>query len=145
MLLAVLANVFQFGGRFVLGWCVLRGFGIQAGFWDILVLHVLLQYLLYFMPTPGGSGIGELLVSALMSPFLPARMLVAYAAVWRVFLSYVTVSAGGGVLLRWLSTDSRRSGGRSPGQANAAGDLGYAAESIGEVATPARAGGKVRR
>jgi hypothetical protein len=68
----------------------------------------MLQFLLHFMPTPGGAGVAELLVAALMSPFLPSRLLVAYAAVWRFFLAYLTVAGGGLVLAFWLRQDHRR-------------------------------------
>ena len=106
LLLAVLANVLQFGSRFVLGWVVLRGFGVDAGFWNVVTLHILLQFLLYFMPTPSGSGVGEMLAPALMSPFLEDRLLVAYTAVWRFFLNYLTIMAGGALLVRWIGQDA---------------------------------------
>lgn len=108
LLLATLSGVLHFGGRFLLGWGVLRGFGIEAGFWNIVTLHVLLQFLLIFMPTPGGTGVGEILAPALMRPFLPSSLLVAYTAVWRFFLTYVNVVAGGGLLLRWVGVDQAK-------------------------------------
>jgi len=108
LLLAVLSGVLQFGGRFVLGWAVLRGFGIDVGFWNIVVLHIMLQFLLYFMPTPGGSGIAEVLAPAVMSPFMPESLLLAYTAVWRFFLTYVTVLVGGTMIVRWIGRDQRR-------------------------------------
>ncbi|MDH3297224.1 MAG: flippase-like domain-containing protein [Gemmatimonadota bacterium] len=108
ILLAVLADVIPFGARFAMGYAVLRGFGVEAPFWNVFMLHALLHFLLYFMPTPGGSGIAEILAPALMSPFLPSQLLVAYTAVWRFFLTYITVLAGGMVLFRWLQTDHRR-------------------------------------
>lgn len=110
LLLATLSGALHFGGRFLLGWGVLRGFGIDAGFINIVILHVMLQFLLIFMPTPGGTGVGEILAPALMRPFLPASLLVAYTAVWRFFLTYLTVLAGGGLLLRWVSVDGARIG-----------------------------------
>ncbi len=106
LLLAVLSNVLQFGSRFVLGWVVLRGFGIEAGFWNVVTLHIMLQFLLYFMPTPSGSGVGEMLAPALMAPFLDDRLLVAYTAVWRFFLNYLTIFIGGTLLVRWISEDA---------------------------------------
>ena len=106
LFLAVLSNVLQFGARFTLGWVVLRGFGVDAGFWNVITLHILLQFLLYFMPTPSGSGIGEMLAPALMSPFLEDRLLVAYTAVWRFFLNYITIILGGTVLVRWIGEDA---------------------------------------
>ncbi|MEN8144362.1 MAG: lysylphosphatidylglycerol synthase transmembrane domain-containing protein [Gemmatimonadota bacterium] len=108
LLLATLAGLLHFGGRFLLGWAVLRGFGIDVGFWNIVLLHVMLQFLLYLMPTPGGAGIAEVLVSAVMSPFLPSTLLVAYTAVWRLFLAYLTVVAGGSILMVWVRRDSQR-------------------------------------
>lgn len=108
ILLAVLANVIPFGARFAMGYAVLRGFGVEEPFWNIFMLHALLHFLLYFMPTPGGAGIAEILAAALMSPFVPSRLLVAYTAVWRFFLTYLTVVAGGAVLFRWLQSDHKR-------------------------------------
>jgi len=108
IVLAVLVDVIPFGARFAMGYAVLRGFGVEVPFWNVFMLHALLHFLLYFMPTPGGSGIGEILAPALMSPFLPDHLLVAYTAVWRFFLTYLTVIAGGTVLFRWLQADHRR-------------------------------------
>lgn len=108
LLLATLSGALHFGGRFLLGWSVLRGFGIDAGFWNIVILHVMLQFLLIFMPTPGGTGVGEILTPALMRPFMPTSLLVAYTAVWRFFLTYLTVVAAGGLLVRWASVDQKR-------------------------------------
>lgn len=109
IVLAVLADVIPFGARFAMGYAVLRGFGVEAPFWNVFMLHALLHFLLYFMPTPGGSGIGEILAFAFMTPFLPSDLLVAYTAVWRLFLTYLTVLAGGAVLFRWLHSDHGRS------------------------------------
>jgi hypothetical protein len=109
LLLATLSGTLHFGGRFLLGWAVLRGFGIHAGFIQVVTIHVMLQFLLTFMPTPGGTGVGEVLAPALMKPFLPASLLVAYTAIWRVFLTYLTVLVGGGLLMRWVGADHRRS------------------------------------
>ena len=43
---------------------------------------------------------------ALMSPFLEDRLLVAYTAVWRFFLNYLTIMAGGTLLVRWIGQDA---------------------------------------
>ncbi len=102
LLLAVMAGVLHFGGRFLIGWAVLRGFGIDAGFWNIVLLHVMIQFLIYFMPTPGGSGVAEIITPAVMSPFMPAALLVAYTVVWRFFLTYLTVAVGGSIVFRWI-------------------------------------------
>jgi uncharacterized membrane protein YbhN (UPF0104 family) len=68
----------------------------------------MLHFLLYFMPTPGGSGVAEVLAPAVMSSFLPASLLVAYTVLWRFFLAYVTIFVGGAILFRWLEEDGQR-------------------------------------
>jgi uncharacterized protein (TIRG00374 family) len=108
LLLTVLVDVIPFGARFAMGWAVLMGFGVDAPFWNVFMLHALLHFLLYFMPTPGGSGVGEVLAPAFMAPFLPSQLLIAYTAVWRFFLTYLTVLGGGFVLFRWLDLDRRK-------------------------------------
>lgn len=108
LVLATLVNILPFGARFVMGWAILRGFGIDAGFWNVVTLHVMLHFLLYFMPTPGGSGVAEVLAPAVMSSLMPASLLVAYTAVWRFFLAYVTILVGGAILFRWLDADGQR-------------------------------------
>ena len=89
----------------------------------MVTLHILLTFLLYFMPTPSGSGVGEMLAPALMSPFLEDRLLVAYTAVWRFFLNYITIIAGGTVLVRWIGEDAsgQALAGSSPGSSSEPG------------------------
>jgi hypothetical protein len=43
-----------------------------------------------------------------MSSLMPASLLVAYTAVWRFFLAYVTIFVGGAILFRWLEADGQR-------------------------------------
>lgn len=103
---AILTGVIHFGARFTLGWVVLRGFVPDAPFVQILLLHILIQYLLFVMPTPSGAGIGEVIVAVVMSPFLAPGLLVPYIAVWRVFLTYSSVTAGSSVMLSWLGAEA---------------------------------------
>lgn len=106
-LAGVLAAAVHFGSRIVLGWVLLRGFGIPAPFWHVVFLHTMIQFILFFMPTPGGAGIGEVLTSIVMSPFLPGGLLVPYTALWRAFMTYVPVAVGGSLLLTWLGGAGR--------------------------------------
>ncbi|MGD2217570.1 MAG: lysylphosphatidylglycerol synthase transmembrane domain-containing protein [Gemmatimonadales bacterium] len=105
---AILSGVLHFGARFVLGYAVLRGFVAEAPFMEVMLLHIMLQYLLFFMPTPSGAGIGELLTAALMAPFLTPALILPYTAVWRLFLNYGTVAVGGAQMMGWLGKDGAR-------------------------------------
>lgn len=105
---AVLSGLIHFGSRFVLGYVVLRGFVVEAPFLDVVLLHIVIQYLLFVMPTPSGAGIGEVITAAVMSPFLTPALVLPYTVVWRIFLNYGTVALGGTVMMGWLGADGAR-------------------------------------
>lgn len=107
-LAAVLSGLVHFGSRFVLGYVVLRGFVLEAPFVEVVLLHIVIQYLLFVVPTPSGAGIGEIIAAAVMSPFLSPGLVLPYTAVWRLFLNYGTVTVGGSLIMTWLGADGAR-------------------------------------
>ena len=61
-------NTYSFtANKLLAGYVALRALGIHANFVDILLVQTLVMFLLYFAPTPGASGIGEVLSAAVMS------------------------------------------------------------------------------
>ena len=60
--------------KLLAGYVALRALGIHANFVDILLLQTLVMFLLYFAPTPGASGIGEVLSAAVMSSYVPREL-----------------------------------------------------------------------
>ena len=66
--------------------------GIHANFVDILLLQTLVMFLLYFAPTPGASGIGEVLSAAVMSSYVPRELTPIYILIWRLILTYFTLA-----------------------------------------------------
>lgn len=107
-LASIFTGLVHFGARFLLGYVVLRGFVVEAPFLEIVLLHIIIQYLLFAMPTPSGAGIGEVITAVLMSPFLTPALVLPYTAVWRLFLNYGTVTVGGTLLMGWLGKDGAR-------------------------------------
>lgn len=105
---AVASGAIHFGARFVLGWVVLKGFVADAPFMEVALIHMVIQYVLFVIPTPGGAGVGEVITAVVMAPFLPAGLVVPYTAVWRVFLTYGTVAMATFFLFGWLAKDGRR-------------------------------------
>ncbi len=88
--------------RLLAGYVVLRMLDIQAPFFDVLLLQTLIVFLLYFAPTPGGSGLAELLSAAVMSIYVPRELTPSYILLWRIMVSYLTVGVGSFVFWRWL-------------------------------------------
>ncbi len=89
--------------KLLAGYVALRAVGIEAHFVDVLLVQTLITFLLYFAPTPGASGIAEILSTAVMSSvYLPRELGPLYTLIWRAILSYFTIAFGFMVFYRWL-------------------------------------------
>lgn len=88
--------------KLLAGYVALRTLGLHANFVDILLVQTLVMFLLYFAPTPGASGIGEVLSAAVMSSYVPRELTPIYILVWRVILTYITLSVGFVVFSSWV-------------------------------------------
>lgn len=98
----VLVSPLAFANRLIAGYVVLRALGIQAHLIDVLLLQTLITFLLYFAPTPGGSGLAEVLSAAVMSIYVPRELTPSYILLWRVIGCYITVAVGSVIFWRWL-------------------------------------------
>ncbi|MEZ4458081.1 MAG: lysylphosphatidylglycerol synthase transmembrane domain-containing protein, partial [Gemmatimonadales bacterium] len=89
--------------KLLAGYVALRAIGIEAHFVDVLLLNTVVTFVLYFFaPTPGGSGIGELLSTAVMSIYVPKSIAPLYVILWRLVISGYTVVAGSFIFYRWV-------------------------------------------
>lgn len=100
--LAMLLTGVAYANKLLAGYVVLRALGIHAPFVDVLLLQTLIVFLLYFAPTPGGSGLAEILSAAVMSIYVPRELTPTYVLLWRVLVGYLTVAVGSFVFWRWL-------------------------------------------
>src|SRR5438445_684836 len=99
---AVLLSGPSHANKLLAGYVALRALGLHANFVDILLVQTLVMFLLYFAPTPGASGIGEVLSAAAMSSYVPRELTPIYILIWRLILTYFTLDFGfeyGGTLL----------------------------------------------
>ena len=114
---AVLLSGPSHANKLLAGYVALRAVGIQANFVDVLLVQTLITFLLYFAPTPGASGIAEILSTAVMgSVYLPKELSPLYILIWRSILSYFTLAFGFVVFWRWVH-------GRKKGTPELAGDV----------------------
>ncbi len=104
----VVLSGLAFANRLAAGYVVLRMLGMQAHFVDVILLQTLITFLLYFAPTPGGSGLAEVLSAAVMSIYVPRALVPSYTLLWRVIVCYLTVGAGSVVFWRWLKGADNR-------------------------------------
>ena len=100
--IGVVLTGLAYAPRLLSGYVVLRAIGIQAQFIDVLLLQTLITFLLYFAPTPGASGIGEILTALVMQVYVPKAMVPLYTLLWRFFVTYGTIISGSIVFYRWV-------------------------------------------
>jgi len=98
----VLTSALAHANKLLAGYVVLRALGIEANLVDVLMLQTAISFLLYFAPTPGGSGAAEALSAALMSVYVPRELLAVYTLLWRFTVSYATVIFGSFVFFKLL-------------------------------------------
>src|SRR6476660_7896841 len=88
--------------KLLAGYVALRAVGIHANFVDILLVQTLVMFLLYFAPTPGASGVGDVLSAAVMSSYVPRELTPIYILSWRLILTYFTLGFGFLVFSSWV-------------------------------------------
>jgi len=115
LLAGVLLSPLAFANRLLAGYVVLRMLNIQAHFVDVVLLQTVITFLLYFAPTPGGSGLAEVLSAAVMSIYVPRELTPSYILLWRIVVSYLTVAFGSVVFWRWLKGAEEREAFTVPG------------------------------
>lgn len=99
---SVVFTALSLANKLLAGYIVLRALGIHAPFVDVVLLQTLIMFLLYFAPTPGSSGLAEVLAAAVMSIYVPRALTPSYILLWRVLVGYLSVAAGSYVFWRWL-------------------------------------------
>jgi len=99
---AVLLSGPSHANKLLAGYVALRTLGLHTNFVDILLLQTFITFLLYFAPTPGSSGLAELLSAAVMNIYVQSPELPAYTLIWRFINSYATVIAGSLLFWHWL-------------------------------------------
>jgi hypothetical protein len=102
LLWAILISGPSHANKLLAGYFAMRTLGLEANFYDILLLQTLISFLLYFAPTPGASGLAELLSAAIMSIYVPRVLTPSYTLIWRFINSYATVIAGAVLFWYWL-------------------------------------------
>ena len=103
LLWATLISGPSHGNKLLAGYVALRAVGLEAHFVDVLLLQTMVTFLLYFFaPTPGGSGIAEVLNAAVMSIYVPRPLTPLFTVIWRLILSWFTLGAGFVLFSGWV-------------------------------------------
>lgn len=96
--LSLFLTLVLYFNKYVIAYTVLLGMGIRGDFMTVISIQAVLMCILYFSPSPGGSGIAEFSIAALMSLILPESMLGVFSLLQRSFLLYLPMVLGAFVI-----------------------------------------------
>lgn len=107
--LSLLLTCGFFMARIVGGYYVIRAFNAHASLWDLVIVEMLYNFVVLFMPTPGASGVAEITKNRLMQNLIPKKLITPFVLLNRFFSVYFGVVAGGIVIALQLTKDFKRS------------------------------------
>lgn len=97
-----LLTMILYFNKFCLAYVLVLGMGANTDFWTVIAVQVVLQFVLYFAPSPGGSGIAEFSIAVLMAGVLAADLIPVFTLLHRIFLLFLPAVIGSFVVLRAL-------------------------------------------
>jgi uncharacterized protein (TIRG00374 family) len=101
-----LASLFS---RALMAFLCIRFLGLQVStLGHIFELQMILIFLIYFAPTPGGSGLAEGVSLAILANLVPIGFAPYYNLLWRCSTLYLPATAGLICLLRTIAQDVRK-------------------------------------
>lgn len=86
---------------------IIWGFGYHPPLLRALSIQFLMRPIIFFAPTPGGTGIWDFTYLGFFSMFLPQYMIGVGVLLWRLMLTYIPVVVGSIVLTKDIRSDKK--------------------------------------
>ncbi|HEY0175961.1 MAG TPA: lysylphosphatidylglycerol synthase transmembrane domain-containing protein [Pedobacter sp.] len=108
--LSLLITTLLYLNKYCMQYVILLGLGIQTELLQVISIQVLIQFMIYFAPSPGGSGFAEAGIAVLFARIVPAPVLTVFTLLQRSFLLFFPALIGAYVVIRLLKkhTDETR-------------------------------------
>ncbi|MFH0926356.1 MAG: lysylphosphatidylglycerol synthase transmembrane domain-containing protein [bacterium] len=101
----IILSCISASSSYLIAYAILKGLNFDVPILRILMIQVVLHFLLYFTPTPGGTGIAEAGFCAMFASSLPTHLLGIFVILLRFFTTYIWVIVGGGLITRTIGLD----------------------------------------
>jgi uncharacterized protein (TIRG00374 family) len=103
--LSVVITVVLYLNKYCMQWVILAGLGIHTGLVQVVAVQVLIQFMVYFAPSPGGSGFAEISIAVLFHSMVPAQVMPVFTLLQRAFLLFCPAIIGAFVVIGRLKKD----------------------------------------
>lgn len=105
IIMSFIITVFLYLNKYALAYFIVLAFGMKVDFWTVIALQSVVHLLLYFAPSPGGSGIAEVSHSALMANVIPAEYLTSFALIQRSIMILIPALLGAYVIIKTMNQE----------------------------------------
>ena len=105
--LSVLLTCGFFGARIVGSYIVVQALNGDATLWELSVVGLLLNFVVLFAPSPGASGVAEVVTVGLMQNLILKELIPLYVLLTRFFSIYCAVVVGGVIIGLQMAKDFR--------------------------------------
>lgn len=100
--LSLLITTLLYFNKYCLQYVILLGLGVHTSLLQVISIQVLIQFMIYFAPSPGGSGFAEVSISVLFGRIVPATILPIFTLLQRSFLLFFPALIGAYVVINLL-------------------------------------------
>ncbi len=100
--LAVLITILLYFNKYCMQYVILLGLGLHPDIMQVISIQILIQFMIYFAPSPGGSGFAEVSISVLFSKIVPVALVPIFTLLQRSFLLFFPAIIGAVVVLNRL-------------------------------------------
>jgi uncharacterized protein (TIRG00374 family) len=104
--LSVVITTVLYLNKYFMQWIILSGLGIDTDPVQVMAVQVLIQFMIYFAPSPGGSGFAEIGIAVLFQSMVPSRVMPVFTLLQRAFLLFCPAIIGAFVVLGRLKKDA---------------------------------------
>lgn len=98
--IAFIYTIIFLATNYLIAYFLLLGLNFPISVGKVIMVQIVLYFILYFSPTPGGSGIAEAGFYMLFFPMVPKHILGLLVILWRLFTTYIGVFLGGLVIMK---------------------------------------------
>jgi uncharacterized protein (TIRG00374 family) len=102
--LSLLITTLLYLNKYCMQYVILLGLSIHSQLLQVISIQILIQFMIYFAPSPGGSGFAEASIAVLFSRIIPAAILPVFTLLQRSFLLFFPALIGAYVVINLLKT-----------------------------------------
>ncbi len=106
ILYSLLLTMLLYTNKFIGPYCIAKALGYDVDFVSMFAVMSLMNMILYFSPTPGGSGIAEVSMTALFSKYLPSDASLLITLLIRFFYVFIPSFWGAYLVLKQLKKET---------------------------------------